>query len=184
MKTELLNKLDLSNGIITGNNLVERRLADLGDCFADKAAWNEAVATKNERVYWVDSVAHGEGDGDLHYGIGSLMPGKVGDEYYMTKGHYHSWRDAAEIYIGLKGEGVMLLEEEETGASTLVPLVPNAVIYVPGRTAHRTINTGDQKLVYLGIYPAKAGHDYGSIADKNFKFKVIQTPNGPLMVER
>ena len=46
-----------------------------------------------------------------------------------------------------------------------MPLTPESAVYVPGHTAHRTINTGDMPLTYLGIYPARAGHDYGVIAD-------------------
>jgi glucose-6-phosphate isomerase len=32
--------------------------------------------------------------------LGVLMPGKVGAEYFMTKGHIHAWRPAAEVYLG------------------------------------------------------------------------------------
>jgi glucose-6-phosphate isomerase len=85
------------------------------------------------------------------------MPGKIGDEYFLTKGHLHAWRPAAEFYFGLSGEGVMLLEDEATGESRLVPLRPHHAVYVPGHTAHRTVNTGAVPLTYLGVYPARPG---------------------------
>lgn len=56
-------------------------------------------------------------------------------------------------FSGLSGEGVMLLEDEAT-ESRLVPLRPHHAVYVPGHTAHRTMNTGTVPLTYLGVYPA------------------------------
>jgi glucose-6-phosphate isomerase len=112
------------------------------------------------------------------------MPGKIGDEYFMTKGHLHAWRPAAEYYFGLTGEGVLLLEDEATGESRMLPLRPNAVVYVPGRTAHRTMNVGRAPLTYLGVYPARAGHDYSSMAKKNFRCVVVERNGGPVLEER
>jgi glucose-6-phosphate isomerase len=102
----------------------------------------------------------------------------------MTKGHLHAWRPAAEFYFGLSGEGVMLLQDEATGESRLVPLRPHHAIYVAGHTAHRTMNTGQTPLSYLGVYPAKAGHDYNTIAKGNFRCVVIERNGQPAMIER
>lgn len=164
--------------------LVERRLADLRGSFADAAAYETALARENSLLYQVSTVEPASGDGQLHYGLGILQPGRIGDEYYLTKGHYHAHRPAAEIYLGLKGEGAMVLEDETTGETRLVPLLADSVVYVPGHTAHRTVNTGSVPLVYLGIYPANAGHDYGAIAAKNFRHVVVATATGPALVER
>ena len=71
------------------------------------------------------------------------------------------------MYFGLSGEGVMLLEDEASGEYRMVPLRPNEAVFVPGHTAHRTINTGRVPLTYLGVYPARAGHDYDAIARRN-----------------
>jgi glucose-6-phosphate isomerase len=167
---QLLSQFDPLEGTANEELTVQRRLLDLKGVFADEDAFQQAVATgDNPLIYTVASVTPADGPGQLHYGIGKIMPGRIGDEYYMTKGHYHSWRPAAEFYIGLTGEGMMLLEDEATGASQAVPLIPNHVVYVPGYTAHRTMNTGDIPLTYLGVYPAEAGHDYGAIATRNFR---------------
>ena len=164
--------------------MVKRHLSDLRGCFADTAAFEAALARDDSLVYTVANVAPADGDGDLHYGIGLIRPGKIGVEYFMTKGHLHSWRAAAEFYTGLSGEGVMLLEEESTGESRLVELRPNGVVYVPGHTAHRTINVGRTPLTYLGVYPAKAGHDYAAIAKNNFRCVVMERNGKPEMIER
>ena len=111
------------------------------------------------------------------------MPGKVGAEYHLTRGHLHAWREAAEIYIGLTGNGLMLLEGEG-GADAAVPLTANSIVYVPGHTAHRTVNIGTEPLRYLGIYHAKAGHDYAAIAQNNFRQVVIEQGGQPTVLQR
>ena len=164
--------------------MVERRLSDLRGCFADAPAYDTALATSDPVIYAVTAVEAATGDGQLHYGLGLIMPGRIGDEYYLTKGHLHSHRAAAEIYIGLRGQGVMLLEDEATGESRLVPLTCQSAVYVPGYTAHRTVNTGEEPLVYLGIYPSSAGHDYASIQKKNFRQVVVARAGQPVAVNR
>jgi glucose-6-phosphate isomerase len=159
-------------------------LSDLRGCFADPAAFESALKASDPIVYQVATVAPGDGDGDLHYAVGSLAPGRVGSEYFMTKGHLHSWREAAEFYIGLSGEGMLLLEDSESGESRMLELRAQGVVYVPGGVAHRTMNVGKSFLTYIGVYPAKAGHDYSAIAAKNFRCLVVERHGRPAMVER
>jgi glucose-6-phosphate isomerase len=181
---DLLVRYSLDSSRLGQRPTVQRRLADLRGSFADVAEYEAALAAGNPVVYEVSSVEPASGDGQLHYGLGVLQPGRIGGEYYLTKGHLHSHRPAAEIYIGLKGEGAMVLEDEATGEVRLVPLVAHSAVYVPGHTAHRTVNTGAVPLVYLGIYPSNAGHDYSTIAARNFRHVVIATASGPVLVER
>jgi glucose-6-phosphate isomerase len=180
----ILSQFDPATGEIPGARLIKRHLSDLSGCFADPAAFATALAKNNSLLYSVASFEPGRDDGDLHYGVGLIMPGRVGDEYFMTKGHLHAWREAAEFYVGLTGDGVMLLEDEQTGESRMAPLRPNHVVYVPGKTAHRTMNTGKVPLTYLGVYPAKAGHDYGAIAARNFRCVVVERDGQPAMLDR
>lgn len=181
---DVLARFDPVTGEITGAKSTQRHLSDLRGCFADAAAFEAALAKSDPLLYRVSSVEPARGPGDLHYGAGILMPGRIGNEYFMTKGHLHQWRDAAEIYIGLAGQGVMLLEDEDSGESRMVPLLPNCAVYVPGRTAHRTMNTGTTPLTYLGVYPAAAGHDYSTIAQRNFRCMVVECNGVPAMLER
>ena len=174
--------LDLEQGVLGGEPLLVRRLSDLRGLFADEAAYEAALAAGDPVVYTVSTAAGAEGEGQLHVGLGVLEPGRIGDEYFMTKGHLHAWREAAEIYIGLRGSGCMLLEHEQTGETSLAPLLPNSMVYVPGFTAHRTVNTGDEKLVYLGIYAAGAGYDY--LQGSGFKHVVVAGDGGPELAER
>ncbi len=176
---------DKVNAAILGAAVVERTLSQLRGVFADSDAYERALLEQGDPlVYSVASVELATGDGDLHYGIGRIMPGRVGQEYFLTRGHFHQWRPAAEIYIGLTGAGRMLLEHEQTHHAYSVDLLPDGVVYVPGYTAHRTINVGDTPLTYLGIYPARAGHDYGALVDRNFAQVVINVDGKPCVVQR
>jgi glucose-6-phosphate isomerase len=56
----------------------------------------------------------------------------------------------------------------------MAPLTSNGVVYVPGRTARRTVNTGYKLLACLGVYSAHAGHDNSGIAERNFRSAVVK----------
>lgn len=175
---------DPATGSIVGSIVTERRLSDLHGVFSNESAFDAARTDGDPVVYTVHAMEPGDGDGDLHYGIGTIMPGRIGNEYFQTKGHLHFWRPAAEVYIGIGGQGVMLMQDEETGDSKLVPMGAGQIVYVPGHTAHRTVNTGSSPLVYLGVFPARAGHDYAPIAEHNFRQIVEAGADGPRMRPR
>jgi len=182
--TLLATSYNLDLGSIGQGQRTERYLSDLETCFYDLNSYQQHLQQANPLVYTVSSIEPGQGDGDLHYGLGVLYPGKIGDEYFMTKGHYHAWRPAAEVYIGLRGQGMMLLEQEHSDQVELLPLGAGNIVYVPGHTAHRTMNTGSEPLVYIGVYPAKAGHDYQSLAKTNFRHKVVERDGKPTLIKR
>lgn len=184
MLPDLSRYYDSATATLSGGLRIERRLSDLAGCFQDEAAWKDLVSESDPLLYAVTAVEPENQSGGLHYGLGVLYPGRVGEEYFMTKGHLHSWREAAEVYIGLRGEGAMLLEDWESGESRLEPLRANAIVYVPGNTAHRTINAGLEPLVYIGVYPAQAGHDYSAIALRNFRKVVVSRDGVPSLQDR
>ena len=174
----------IESGAIAGHAPVERYLRDIAGAFADQQAAHAQLVAGNPLLYRVTLIEENNGPGQLHFGLGVLMPGKVGAEYYMTKGHLHAWRPAAEVYVGLAGQGMMLLEHEETGACTAVTLAANTVVYVPGYTAHRTVNTGHEPLVYWGILASDAGHDYGAVGRRNFRQVVVEKDGRPAVMDR
>lgn len=176
--------LDHQLATIAGQPRVERYLRDLEGLFADSLAYSQYSHQANPLVYSVSSVESANQEGDLHFGLGCIQPGRVGAEYFMTRGHLHTWREAAEVYMGLQGKGLMLLEEESGQRLWSEPLEANQVVYVPGGVAHRTVNIGTTPLIYLGIYPAQAGHDYQSIAERNFAQVVVEINNQPTVLLR
>lgn len=184
MSFPILSQFDPQSGEVFGASPRVRLLDSLKNYFLDAIACQRVLQSENPMVYSVSSVEPASGDGQLHYGLGKLMPGKVGREYYFTAGHFHAYRPAAEFYIGLSGSGLMLLEHETSGECQVLPLARNQVVYVPGYTAHRTVNCGKEPLTYLGVYPAQAGHDYGVIAERNFSKVVIEVEGEPVVMDR
>ena len=180
----LLGRFDPEAGTLAGARRVERCLSDLKGVFLDETAYAAACAQGDPLVYSVEAIEPGAGDGDLHYGVGLIHPGRIGQEYFMTKGHLHRWREAAELYVGLSGKGVMLLEDEATGESRMLPLEAGIAVYVPGHTGHRTANVGDKPLSYIGVFPARAGHDYGAYAGRNFRCAIVDEGGEPRMIIR
>ena len=80
--------------------------------------------------------------GQVKFCISKLYPGLVGDEFFMTKGHYHEVLEAGETYLCLTGQGLMLMKTSE-GACRWEEFVPGRLVYVPPYWAHRSVNTGD-----------------------------------------
>lgn len=181
---DLLTAIDFETGSLSGRPVLKRSLSELRGMFRDEVAYEAALQKEDSLLYTVCSVEPADTEGNLHYGLGIIYPGKIGDEYVLTKGHYHTMRKAAEIYIGLRGEGVMLLEDENTLESKMVSLKAGEIVYVPGHTAHRTMNTGSEPLAYLGVYPWNAGHDYGAIAERNFLKVVVDRDGTPTLEDR
>src|SRR5690606_10249675 len=130
-----------------------RRIADLAGLFADEVA--HAALPAETLVYQVDvylPVAEGT-PGGLFWGTTVIEPGRVGDDYCMTRGHSHATRDRAEFYVCSAGEGAMILMDED-GRSRWEPMRPGTVHYIPGHTAHRVANTGSVPLAFLACWPS------------------------------
>jgi len=159
---------------------IERRVSDLRGAYADADALERLVAEGDPLVYEVLQYDVPEEVGQLICCTTVIHPGTVGDEFFMTKGHYHAERETGEVYLGLRGRGYLLLMAEE-GDSTATPMEPGTVAYVPPCWAHRTVNTGDEPFVFFAVYPGQAGHDYGSIESTGFVQRVLATPEGSVL---
>jgi glucose-6-phosphate isomerase len=175
---------DPQNGIMDDpDNHIERFLSKVASMFADpKAADTCLKETGDVLVYEVYEKKIPHRDGELQFCTSITHPGKIGGEYFMTKGHFHARRDTAEIYYCLRGKGYMLMELE-TGEHVLEEMSPGRAVYVPAYYAHRTINTGNELLISLAIYPGDAGHDYGSIETSGFKHLVVERKGKPQVIE-
>jgi len=123
-----------------------------------------------------------EHPGDLDFGASIVYPGKAGNEYFMTKGHFHAILDTAEVYYCLRGRGYMLMENPE-GEWYAEELTPGKAVYVAKRFAHRSINTGGETLVTFFVYRADAGHDYGTVLSKGFRKLVVEKDGEPAIID-
>ena len=162
---------------------VTRTLSALRGQFSDGEAYATALARGDAPLYDVYELARPAVAGELLHGLSVVHPGKVGDEYYMTKGHFHAELATAEIYYCLRGRGLMVMETPE-GAWAVEPLAPGKVLYVLPRWAHRSVNTGaEEDLVTFFVYPGNAGHDYGMIERQGFRKLVVEREGAPCVID-
>jgi glucose-6-phosphate isomerase len=151
-----------------------RRLSAMAGQFSNRQAYDAMLNEEDIVIYEVYEIMRPKVPGELLHGISMVHPGKVGDEYFMTKGHFHSELETAEIYYCLRGEGAMVMETPE-GEWSVDPLYPGRVLYVPPRWAHRSVNTSSEEdLVTFFVYPGHAGHDYGSIEKQGFRKLIVE----------
>ncbi len=160
-----------------------RHLSQMKAAYADQQAAEAVLADEDPVIYEFQELGVPETEGDLAFGAGVLHPGKIGDEFYMTKGHFHKKLETAEVYLGLSGEGLLLIESPDGTDSRVLEMKPMQAVYVPKGYAHRTINTGDEDLTYFFAFPAEAGHDYGTIELKGFRNLIIAADRGWKIVE-
>jgi glucose-6-phosphate isomerase len=165
------------------DNHIIRRLSNMKGQFANQEEYQKMLAAGDELLYEVYEVTRPEIAGELLQGISIVHPGKVGSEYFMTKGHFHTVLDTAEVYYVLRGQGYMVMETPE-GDWAVEPLRPQSVLYVPPRWAHRSVNTHPTlDLVTFFVYPGNAGHDYGSIEKQGYRKLVVEKDGRPEIVD-
>ena len=127
-----------------------------GGSVCRSSACQALLEAGNPPLYEVYEHRRPEVAGELLSGLSILHPGRVGNEFYMTKGHYHAVRATAEIYYCREGRGALLMENE-SGETAVEEFFPGRVVYVTPGWAHRSVNTGQQDLVTFFVYPANAG---------------------------
>ena len=180
-KTSVL--LSFETGLLRGPDVTEltRTLDDLQGVFRDSRAF--ATTDPTTLVYRVQlhrPVRQGL-EGGLFWGTTVMEPGLVGDEYFLTKGHFHAVRNRAEYYVTVAGTGavVLMTEDHQTRMETMTP---GSVHYVPGFTAHRVANIGTVRLSFLACWPSDAGHDYEAIRKFGFSARLLNLNRGALLV--
>jgi glucose-6-phosphate isomerase len=148
-----------------GSGGYEKRLADMAGIYRDDDAYRRLLAENGPDavVYRVAEHRYSGGPGALIVGTSTLLPGRVGDEFTVTRGHLHARPDRAELYHCLSGHGILLLETVG-GESRAVPLTAGQAVHVPGHWIHRSVNVGAEPFVTLFCYPADAGQDYEIIS--------------------
>ncbi|MDR0380546.1 MAG: cupin domain-containing protein [Oscillospiraceae bacterium] len=172
----------LTDGLSQTAVSTKRRLSQMRGMYSDDAAFEALVEREDPLVYEFYELGAPERAGDLAFGTSITYPGRVGREYFMTKGHFHTILDTAEVYYCLSGRGVMLMENPE-GDVVWIPLEPGKVAYVPRRYAHRSVNTGDTPFVTFFVFRADAGHDYGTIEKKGCRKLVVEQDGAPRMID-
>ena len=103
----------------------------------DELPLYEAEAPFERRM----KVVFDDPENNLPFSVGQFIfePGQSGPA--------HMHETEIEIYIVLSGKGTITFNNEKS-----YPLTPDHMIYVPPKTLHETVNTGDEKLVFLRCF--------------------------------
>jgi glucose-6-phosphate isomerase len=149
-----------------------KRLSGLTGIFPDSSAFSRAISEQDDPVVY-EVIDYRKPDSDLFFGTTTMQPGKIGVEYYMTRGHFHERCDRGEVYYTQSGVGLLLLESRD-GESRTVAMRPGVCAFIPPDWAHRSINIGREKLVFAWFCATDAGHDYGKILERGMRKLVVE----------
>ncbi len=175
-------EFDLEQGVMLDHTrYLARHASDMKGHYADEGALDALVSDGDPLHYEVFDVPVPEEYGQLLYGISKVQAGLVGDECFMTKGHYHTISGTAEIYQCLRGEGYMLMKTAD-GKCAWEKMSRGKMVYVPPHWAHRSVNTGAEPLITFYVFPGDAGHNYGDIEQEGFPKRVFKR-DGEIVIE-
>lgn len=172
----------LIDGLSKKGTSTKRHLSQMRGMYHDEAAFEAMLKNGDPLVYEFYEMGAPEDAGDLAFGTSITYPGKVGDEYFMTKGHFHTVLETAEVYYTLSGQGCMMTESPE-GDVVVHDLTPGVAVYIPQRYAHRSVNTGTTPLVTFFAFRGDAGHDYGTIETKGYRRLVVEKDGKKAVVD-
>lgn len=179
-----ITEIDLGDYSIRSKEVVEqfRSLKDIHSIFKNQSSYekmdpNQVAYTVQ---YWLP-VKEGT-EGGLFWGTTNLHPGKVGGEYFMTKGHFHSNASRAEFYWGVQSKGALILMDENRN-TWVEEMYPGSLHYIPGSVAHRVANIGDGILIFGACWPSDSGHDYASIAENGFSARLMEVDGKPVLIK-
>jgi glucose-6-phosphate isomerase len=178
-------QVDVAKGELVGaTNRYVKTLADLEGLYEDETAFRilkDSLGTAV--VYEVTDFKPSIEPGDLIVGVTRMRPGRVGREYFFTRGHIHANANRPEMYYGESGRGVMLLESPD-GEMRAIEVGARTVCYVPPYWIHRSVNVGDDDLVMTFAYPADSGQDYAIIEEAGgMRSRVVADGSGWALVD-
>ncbi len=150
-----------------------RKASAMRGYYKDGAALERLISEKNDPPHYETFEKHvPEEYGHLLFCISKIQPGLIGEECFMTKGHYHTRINTGEIYFCMQGQGYMVMKTSD-GKFDAQRMTRGSLVYVPPYWAHRSVNTGKEPLTMLCIWPGDAGHNYGDIEREGFPKRVF-----------
>ena len=173
--------IDSKSGAMTpSTGQYSKRLSELRVLYRDKNAFDAILANHGDVVAY-DVQEFTQPDADIFFGTTTMYPGRIGEEFYMTRGHFHLRRDRGEVYYTQSGEGLLLLESRD-GETQAVEMRPGSCVFIPPDWAHRSINTGDVPLVFVWVCGTDAGHDYANILKRGMRTLVVSQGNAVKLI--
>ena len=161
--------------------LVKRRLSDLAPMYYDQDTVKALIDEEDPLVYEIFYYSYPASKSNWGVGVSRIKSGTIGDEYYMTKGHFHERDDQPEVYICTKGTGFLLMETAD-GDFQAHEFNPGVVSHIPGHWSHRVVNTGTEDLSYIGVYSLSAGHVYEQVLERGFAQIIVDRDGKPVFL--
>ncbi len=181
--TSAQQAIDLKTWALSGEGVIDsqRNIGQLANVFGDEESRKKM--NQDELVYNVQAhLPAKEGtSGGLYFGTTIIQPGKVGNEYFMTRGHFHSISDRAEYYWGVKGEGMLILMDKNRN-TWAEKMYSGSLHYIGPDIAHRVANTGNVPLHFGASWPSDAGHNYNEIDQNGFSARLVEVNGKPTLV--
>ena len=175
--------LDWLTGTLRGGPVQQstKKLGELKGIFADEASFASMdPATVVYQVRWWAPVPAGE-EGGLFWGVTTLQPGRVGEEYFLTHGHFHANRTRAEYYATAAGKG-LLLRMDDNRKTWGEEMSPGTLHAISGQHAHRVVNVGPEPLIFWACWGSDAGYDYRTIHERGFGARVLERNGQAVMI--
>jgi glucose-6-phosphate isomerase, archaeal len=181
MKSPVEIKLD--DFYLKGSPVINqtRKLKDISPIFKDQEAlksMSPEMLCYTVQLYF--PVPEGT-PGAMGFGNTFISPGKVGNEYIMTKGHFHPKGESSEFYWGVQGKGMLIMMDRERN-TWAEEMYPGSLHYIGENIAHRVANTGDTTLTFGASWTSDAGHDYETIAKEGFSARLVEIDGKPALI--
>jgi len=182
MKPFFMN-LDFKSGALTPSDRVNvRKLSHMKGMFLDAEAERLNLASGDPIIYSFSEKVLPEEPGHLQIAMTTIHPGKIGQEFFMTKGHYHKLARTSEVYLGLEGKGCLSMQTVD-GRFEAIDILPGVLAYIPPYWGHRMANTGKTPFVFFAVYPGDAGHNYGDIEKSGFARILVERNGSPALID-
>ncbi len=178
-------RVNWTNGDLEGVEVQrsQKTIQDIRDLFGDPAAAKLIPAgTLVYSVEWWAPVPEGT-EGGLFWGTTSVQPGKVGQEYFMTQGHFHAKANRTEYYGTVEGRGALILMDASR-KTWMEEMAPGTLHHIPPGICHRVANTGDTPLKFVACWPSDAGYDYEIVRKLGFGGRLLAIDGVPTLVRK
>ena len=99
--------IDPLSGQLTGaTGHYSKKLSAMAGLYEDEARFAQAVEQGGDAIiYKVSDVRPDAVHGDLIFGTTFMEPGRIGNEFFMTRGHIHAKANRHETYYGEAVQG-------------------------------------------------------------------------------
>ncbi len=168
------SRINFEKGLLLDyDKKVIRRISDIIPYVSDSKAAEEMAENDDKIVYEVLQRNVPQEPGHIQHSITIIKPGNIQGELFMTKGHYHGNEQSAEIYLGLRGRGLLVMQKDEQ--TEIIEMRKGTAAYIPPKWAHRTINiNADQDFVFMSFFPGDAGYDYKKLQQEGINIRIMK----------